>query len=94
MSMFSDLKYRFRAIFRHQTVEHELDQELRFHYEHQIAKYTAAGMPRDEAIRRARLAMGGVEQLKEECRDARGVTMLRRGFARSQSSLGAPERGR
>ena len=33
-------------------------------------------MPRDEALRHARLAIGGVEQVKEECREARGVAVL------------------
>ena len=76
MSLFSDLKYRFRAIFQRETVERELDQELQFHFERQVAKYMKAGMPRDEAVRQARVAMGGVEQLKEECRDARGLSLL------------------
>ena len=64
-SMFSDLKYRLRAIFRRKSMETELAAELRFHCEQQAAKLVAAGVPRDEALRRARLAIGGVEQVKE-----------------------------
>ena len=75
-TMFSDLKYRLRAIFGRQSMEQELAAELQFHCEQQAAKLVAAGMPRDEALRRARLAMGGVEQVKEECRDSRGVAAL------------------
>jgi predicted permease len=75
-TMFSDLKYRLRAIFRRQSMEKELAAELQFHCEQQVAKLISAGVPRDEAIRRARLAIGGVEQIKEECREARGVAAL------------------
>jgi predicted permease len=76
MAIFSDLKYRLRAIFGRQAMDHELNHELRFHYERQVGKYIQAGMTRDEAIRQTRLAMGSVEQVKEECRDARGVSVL------------------
>ena len=34
------------------------------------------GVRRAEAERRARLVLGGMEQTKEECRRARGVTLL------------------
>ena len=72
-SMFSDLKYRLRAIFRRGAMERELAAELQFHCERMAAKLVGAGVPPDEALRRARLSIGGVEQVKEECREARGV---------------------
>jgi putative ABC transport system permease protein len=71
--MLTDLLYRLRSLFRRETVEAEMGEELRFHYEHQIEKLMAAGLSRDQATRQARLLLGGNEQLKEECRDARGV---------------------
>ena len=74
--MLTDLRYRFRAIFLRDTVEAELDEELRFHLEHQIEKYRRAGMSADEARRRVRLDFGGAEQVREECRDARGTRWL------------------
>jgi putative ABC transport system permease protein len=74
--LIADLLYRARAIFRRTTVESELDEELRFHLEHQIETYVHAGLSRQEAERRARLEFGGVEQVKEETRDARGVAPL------------------
>jgi hypothetical protein len=76
MGIFSDLKYRLRAIFGREAMEHELSNELQFHYERQVGKNLSAGMSREEAVRQARLALGGVEQVKEECRDARGVSVL------------------
>ena len=75
-NMLSDILIRLRALFRRKSVEHELDDEIRFHFEEQVAKYLAAGVPRDEATRRARLEFGGLDQVKEECRDARGVRFL------------------
>jgi len=74
--MLADLRLRFRAIFLRDTVESELDEELRFHLEHQFEKYRRAGLSREEARRRIRLDFGGAEQIREECRDARGTRWL------------------
>jgi predicted permease len=74
--MLSDLKYRLRAIFRGGAMERELAAELQLHYEREVAKLVDAGISRTEAQRRARLAIGGIEQVKDECRDARGVSTL------------------
>ena len=74
--MLSDLLFRLRALFRRKTVEAELDEELRSHFENQVEKFVASGLPRAEAVRRTRLEFGGYEQLKEECRDARGVNFI------------------
>ena len=74
--MFSDLLFRLRSLFQRNAAETELDDELRYHFEQQVEKYVKAGMPREEALRRARLDFGGHEQLKEECRDARGVNLI------------------
>src|SRR5258708_38673829 len=74
--MFSAFLFLLRALLRRTSVETELDTELRAHLEDEIAKYVAAGVPRDEAKRRASLALGGLEQIKEQCRDARGTHLL------------------
>jgi IPT/TIG domain len=36
--MLSDLVFRLRSLFRRNTVEAELDDELRFHFEQQVEK--------------------------------------------------------
>jgi len=54
-------------------VEGELDDELRFHFEQQVEKYVRAGLPRAEAVRQTRLAFGGMDQVKDACREARGL---------------------
>jgi putative ABC transport system permease protein len=74
--MFSDLLFRFRALFRRATVEAELHEELRAHFENQIEKHIRLGATHEEAERRARIEFGGIDQVKEECRDARGVSLL------------------
>ncbi|MFN7998682.1 MAG: ABC transporter permease [Bryobacteraceae bacterium] len=58
---------------RRGTLEEQLDQELQFHLEGHAADLVARGIPREEACRQARMALGGPEQVKEECRDARGT---------------------
>jgi putative ABC transport system permease protein len=72
----TDLLYRLRAILRGRAVERELEEELRFHLEQEIHKHVASGMSRHEATRRARVEFGGLDQTKEECRDARGIRPL------------------
>src|SRR5690242_9197152 len=74
--MFSDLWFRARALLRRKNVESELDEELRAHFDHEVAKYVRTGLSPQEAARRARLALGGFEQIKEHCREARGTRLL------------------
>jgi putative ABC transport system permease protein len=57
-------------------MEAEMDEELRSHFDKQVEKYVISGMSRETAVRRARLEFGGHEQLKEECRDVRGVNVI------------------
>ncbi len=56
--------------------ERELDDELQFHMAQQVDEYIASGMPPAEAEQAARRALGGVAQVKEECRDASGTGWL------------------
>ena len=74
--MLNDLHYRVRSLLRRRSVESELDDELRFHRETQAAKYMSHGLTEAEALRHVRLHSGGPGQVKEECRDARGVRLL------------------
>src|SRR5882757_6986578 len=74
--MLRDLLFRLRALSQRKTVESELDQELRAHLENETEKYVAAGLSPQDAARRARIALGGLEQIKEQCREARGISFL------------------
>ncbi|KAA6461865.1 ABC transporter permease [Acidobacteria bacterium AB60] len=74
--MLDDLRYRARALFRRRQVEDELDEELRFHFDREVQKYISRGMTGEQARRTARMAFGGHEQVKEDCREARGTSFL------------------
>ena len=67
---------RLRSILFGAEVDRELEEELRFHLDQQTAANLASGMSADEARAAAQRAFGGIEQRKEECRDARGVTLV------------------
>ena len=67
---------RLRSLFRSAQAERELDDELRDHLERKTEEYAAQGMTREEAHRRARLDLDGIEQTKEKCRDARRVNWI------------------
>lgn len=76
MSLITDLIERVRSlVFRHRE-ERELDDELRFHVEMEAEHLRERGVGAAEARRRSRLALGGVEQVKEEVRDARGTRLF------------------
>ena len=62
-----------RRLFRKSKQDAQLDSELRFHIEQQTADNIAAGMPADEARRRALAQFGGLESRKEEAREVRGT---------------------
>jgi putative ABC transport system permease protein len=72
----SEIRYRLRALLRRDAMESELEQELRYHIDRHTEKLVAGGMPRGEALRQARLQFGGMDRIREETRDARGVALL------------------
>src|SRR5947209_6341310 len=74
--LWSDLRYRLRALFRRAVVERDLDDELRFHLEREAEKYQQAGVAPNEARRRARIAFGGVDATKEQSRESRGTARI------------------
>src|SRR5690348_8355811 len=74
--LWSDLRFRARALFRRREMERELDAELRFHVDREAEKYTRLGLPSERASRRARIAFGGIERTKDESRDRRGTALL------------------
>jgi predicted permease len=60
-------------LFRRARMEEQLEKELRFHIEAHTNDLIAQGCDPVDAHRQATLALGGPEQVKEECRDARGT---------------------
>ena len=65
-----------RSLFLRNAAERELSSEVRFHIERQIEENLAAGMTPQEARRAATREFGGMEQVKEDCRDTRRVNFL------------------
>lgn len=66
----------WHRLWRRRQMEEHLEKELRFHLDQHTAELVARGCTLEEAQRQARIALGGEEQVKEECRDARGTRWL------------------
>jgi putative ABC transport system permease protein len=66
----------WHRLLRRNRMEEQLDREMRFHLDQHIADLMAEGHDPAEARRQARLSLGGPEQVKESCRDARGTRWL------------------
>ncbi|HEY6342080.1 MAG TPA: ABC transporter permease [Bryobacteraceae bacterium] len=65
-----------RRLLHRSRMENRLDQEVSFHLEQHIAALIERGHSPEEARRLARIELGGPEQVKEACRDARGTRWL------------------
>jgi macrolide transport system ATP-binding/permease protein len=70
------LPLRVRALFHPQSTDQEVRDELREHIEQQTSENIAKGMSQEEARRSAVLALGGLTQIEQQCRDARGGKVL------------------
>lgn len=74
--MLGDLLYRLRALFRGKDMDAEADDELRYHLEREAEKYRRSGVAQDEAMRRARVLLGGRSQIQQQCRESRGTKFI------------------
>jgi macrolide transport system ATP-binding/permease protein len=70
------LQLRLHSFFHPNQVDQEMKEELREHLEQQIRENIAKGMSGEEARRSAMRAMGGIAQIEQQCRDARGGSVL------------------
>jgi predicted permease len=70
------LRSRLRSLIFRNRREADLSEELQFHLEREAERLQATGLPRDAARLHAGRVFGGVEQIKEECRDARGTAFM------------------
>jgi predicted permease len=76
MRWYYKLPLRLRSLFRKDRAELDLSDELQFHLQNQIDEFLAQGMNPLDARRAARQSLGGVEQVKEECRDMRRTNLI------------------
>ena len=81
---------RFKALFLRNRVERELDEELQYHLDRETEARAQAGSP--DARRDALMTLGGVEKVKEEVREARGVLLLEEWLADTRYALRALRR--
>src|SRR3954468_3548508 len=64
---------RGRALFRKESLDLALDEEIRHHLDAQIRRNLAVGMSLHEAHAAAHRSFGGVELVKDRCRDERRI---------------------
>lgn len=67
---------KLRALFRKDALDREMSEEMRQHLELQTSRNVAKGMDPDEARYAAQRQFGGIEQIKEQARDERGLPWL------------------
>jgi predicted permease len=79
MSVLSDLIERARSIIFKSRDERELAEELEFHATMEAEQLERHGLTPGEARRRSALALGGIERVKDDVRDARGTRFLHDG---------------
>ncbi|MGB6689124.1 MAG: ABC transporter permease [Terracidiphilus sp.] len=63
----------WRRLFAGGKMDRDLDRELRFHFEQQVADKMRSGMSEVQARRETRIEFGGMGQVKEDCRESRGT---------------------
>ena len=81
---------RFKALFLRNRVERELDEELQYHIDRETEARARAGSP--DPRRDALMTLGGVEKVKDEVREARGVLLLEEWLADTRYALRALRR--
>jgi hypothetical protein len=67
---------RLKALLRRGRIEEDLSEELQFHLQSEIEKNLSTGMTPEAARYAALRSFGGVDQVKEQCRDVRGGQMI------------------
>src|SRR5258708_6723471 len=76
MRLLAKISHGFRSLSLRETVNVELNEELRFHLEREVQERVAGGMGPMEARRAAVLDFGGLESVREECKDMRNVNLI------------------
>ena len=76
MRIWHIVRMRLRSLIRRRRYASELDEELRLHVAREAERMEAGGVSPREARRLALRDLGGLEQAKEACREARGIAFL------------------
>jgi putative ABC transport system permease protein len=76
MRLLSRFRSWTRTLLHRSRLESDMDTELRSHIAAYADDLIRTGISREEALQRARLEFGGIERIKEECRESRGITII------------------
>jgi predicted permease len=68
MSLFRQVKRGLRALFNRKAADREIADEIAHYLRESAASFTARGLPPDEALREARLELGGATAVHEQVR--------------------------
>jgi putative ABC transport system permease protein len=71
MKLFAYLRSLATTVFPNGREDKEMEEEFRAHIQRHADDLERSGLPRAEAERQARIAFGGYERTKEECREQR-----------------------
>lgn len=75
--MIDDIRYRLRALFHRDALDRDLSRELESQLADRADHYRAQGITSDEAMRRARIDLGGsMERIKDDVRQTRGISVV------------------
>jgi predicted permease len=72
MSLRSRVATWWRAVTAHEALDRQVEEELEFHIESYAEDLVRSGVPREQAMRRARAELGSVAVGREKCRVAWG----------------------
>src|SRR5450755_3564501 len=76
MRLSRSFRLRLKSLFKRSQVEADLNDELQDYIAHQTERYIASGLSPEDARLEALHSAGGVEQVKEKCRDVRGTAWV------------------
>ena len=82
--MFNRIRPFFRSLLRNSRkneFDRSMNSELQFHIETRAEEFVRGGLSREDALRRARVEFGGVQNYSERCRESRGVAQWLETFA-------------
>ena len=76
MQWFQRIQRRLQGLFQKRKLDSDMSEEMRAHIEMRTRENIEAGMSADEAHYAAMRQFGWVDNIKETCREQRGVTWL------------------
>jgi predicted permease len=74
--MLNRLRSLVRALKSREDFEQGMSEELRFHIDQLTDDLVRSGVSREEAARRARMELGSAINVREDCREARGLRLF------------------